>query len=83
MMHASRIAMCHMTPLSFQGAKMFEAQHASTKGSNRSTRPRASTTGHQALQSTRQYVMDKVMMEFKNFYGVSNHKLRHAFCYLK
>ena len=39
--------------------------------------------GNQTLQSTREYVMDKVMVEFPNFYGFSKHKLRHAFCYLK
>ena len=82
-MHVSQFAICHLAPNIFPNAPMFQAQQASIRGFNQSTRPRAMSPGNHSLQSTRQYVMDKVMVEFPNFYGFSKHKLRHAFCYLK
>ena len=39
-------------------APMFQEQQASTRGFNQSTRLRAMSLGNQALQSTREYVMD-------------------------
>ena len=39
--------------------------------------------GNQAPQSTRQYVIYMVLVEFPKFYDFFKHKLRHAFCYLK
>ena len=80
LMHISQFAISHLAPNIVPSAPMFQAQQASTRNFSLSTRPRAMTAGHQALQSTRQYVMDKVMLEFPNFYGFSKHKQRHAFC---
>ena len=82
-MHVSKFAICHLAPNIFPSAPKFQAQPASIRRFSQSTTLRAMSPGHQALQSTRQYVMDKVMVEFPNFYGFSKHKLRHAFCYLK
>ena len=65
LMHASQFAICLLAPHICSTAPMSQAQQASTKGSSRSTRPRAMSPHHQALQSTRQYVMDKVMVELQ------------------
>ena len=83
LMHVSQFAHCHLALNILPSAPMFQAQQASTRGFSQSIKPRAMSPGHQALQSTRQYVMDKIMVEFPNFNGFSKHKLRHAFCYLK
>ena len=83
LMHVSQFAICHLAPNIFPSAPMFQAQQASTRGFSQSIWLRAMSPGHQVLQSTRLYVIDKIMVEFPNFYGLSKAKLRHAFCYLK
>ena len=54
-------------PTFFLCAQMFHAQQDSTKGSSRSSRPRLMSSDHQALQSTCQYVKDKIMVKFPKF----------------
>ena len=82
LMHASQIAICHLA-LQFSMCTIVLSTTCEQNSSSQSTRPRAMSPGRQPLQSTRQYVMDKVMVEFLKFIWFSNNKLRHAFCYLK
>ena len=69
-MRVSEFAICHLAPNIFPNAQMFQAQQASTIGFNQSTKPRAMSPGNQALQSTRQYIMYKIILKVTNFYGV-------------
>ena len=67
LMHATQFAISNHAPNIFPSALMFQAQQVSKNNNNnssRSTSPRAMPPGHQALQSTRQYVTDKVVVEF-------------------
>ena len=64
LIHASQFAICNLAPHICPGAPMFEAQQKNTRGSSRSTSPCAMSPAHQALRSTHQYVMDKIIMKF-------------------